>query len=105
LKNGNGGFGRGWKKRRHKRRCNKGGMEGECGWIENGSGYRGLIAIGGIGKMNDTVYTGINLNFDQGRSVESGSRRMWRGTEFRGYIRASTWESVHLVFTSAKFSR
>jgi hypothetical protein len=32
----------------------------------NGSGYRGLITIRGIGKMDDNVYTGFNLNFDQG---------------------------------------
>ena len=69
----------------------------------NGSGYRGLITIGSIGKMDDNVYTGFNLNFDEGRSVESGSIGMGRGTGFRGYIRARTWESVHLVFTSAKF--
>ncbi len=67
----------------------------------NGSGYRGLITIGGIGKMDDRVYTRFNLNFDEGRSVESGSRGMERGKKFHGYIRARTWKTVHSVFTSA----
>jgi len=69
LKNGNGGFRRGWRKKKHKRRSNKGGTEGGWGWLVNGSGYMGLITIGGIGKMYDSVYTRFNLNFDHGRSV------------------------------------
>jgi hypothetical protein len=39
----------------------------------------GLITIGRIGKMDDSVYTGFNINFDQGRSVESISKGMGRG--------------------------
>jgi hypothetical protein len=90
LKNGNGGFGKGWRKKRHKRRGNKNGTDGGWGWLVNGSGYRGLITIEGIRKMYDSVYTGFILNFDQGRSVESGSKRMGRGTKFHGYIRTKT---------------
>jgi hypothetical protein len=100
LNNGNGGARWGWRKRRHKRRGNKVGTEGGRGWLVNGSGDRGLVPIGGIRKMDDSVYTGFNLNFDE-RSVESGSRGMGRGTEFHGYICARTWEFVHPVFTSA----
>jgi hypothetical protein len=101
LNNGNGEARWVWRKRRHKRRANKVGTEGGWGWLVNGSGNRGLIPIGGIGKMDDSVYTGFNLNFDERRSVESGNRGMGRGTKFHGYIRARTWDSVHLVFTSA----
>jgi hypothetical protein len=101
LKNGNDGFDRGWRKRRHKSRGNKGGRVGRWGWFVNGGGYRGLIAIRRIGRMYDNVYTGFNLNFDQGRSVESGSRGMGRGTEFCGYICGRIWEPVHPVFIRA----
>ena len=105
MKNGIWGFGWKGRKRRHKRRGSSGGTDGGWGWLVNGSGYGGLITIGGIGKMDDSVYTGFNLNFDEGRSVESGSRGMGRGTEIRGSIRGRTWESVHPVFTSAEFPR
>jgi hypothetical protein len=105
LNNGNRRGRWGWRKRRHKRRANKVGTEGGWGGLVNGSGDRGLIPIGGIGKMDDMVYTGFNLNFDEGRSVESGSRGMGRGTELHGYIRARTWETVHHVFTSTEFPR
>jgi hypothetical protein len=101
LKNGNGGFGRGWRKRRHKSRGNKGRIEGRWGWLVNGGGYKGLIAIRGIEKMYDTVYTGFNLNLDRGRSVESGSKGTGKSTEFRGYIRGRIWESIHPVFSCA----
>ena len=67
----------------------------------NGSGDRGLIPIGGIRKMDDRVYAGFNLNLYEGRSVESGSRGLERGTEFHGYIGVRTWKTVHFVFTSA----
>ena len=42
-------------------------MDCEWEWI------RGVITIGGIGKMYDKMNTGFNFNFDQGRSVENGS--------------------------------
>jgi hypothetical protein len=64
LENGNGEFGKGWRKRRHKMRGNKGGTEGGWGWFVNGSGYGGLITIRGIRKMYGSVYTGFNLNFN-----------------------------------------
>jgi hypothetical protein len=69
LKDRNGGFGRGWRKRRHKRRGNKGGPEGGWRWLVNGGGYRGLITIGRIGKMYDSGYIGFNLYFNHRRSV------------------------------------
>jgi hypothetical protein len=69
LRNGNGGFGRGWRKKKHKRRGNKGGTEGGWRWLVNGSGYRGFITIGGIEKMYDNMYTGFNLNFDHGKNI------------------------------------
>jgi hypothetical protein len=65
-------------------------------------GYRGLNTIERIGKMDDNVYTWFNLNFDQWRSVERGKGR---GSEFCGHIHAKTRESVHPVFTNAKFPR
>ena len=49
-----------------------------------------------------TVYTGFNLNFDQKRSAESGSRGMGRGTEFRANICGRHWESANSIFTSAE---
>jgi hypothetical protein len=45
LKNGNGWFGSGWRKRIHKRRGREGGTEKGWGWLVNGSGYRGLFTI------------------------------------------------------------
>ncbi len=74
MNNGTGGVRWGRRKRRQKRRANEVGTSGGWGWLVNGSGDRGLIPIGGIGKMDDRVYTGFNLNFDEGRSVESRSR-------------------------------
>jgi hypothetical protein len=41
LKNRIWGFGRGWRKRTHKRWGNKGGTEGGWRWLVNGSGYKG----------------------------------------------------------------
>jgi hypothetical protein len=55
--------------RRDKRRGKKGGTQKGWGWLVDGSGYRVLITIGGIGKMYDNVYIGFNPNVDYGRSV------------------------------------
>ena len=33
-----------------------------------GNGYRGLVTIGGIRMMYDTMYSGFNFNLDHGRS-------------------------------------
>jgi hypothetical protein len=69
LKNGKWRFGKKWRKKKHKRRSNKGGTEGGWGWLVNGSGYRGLITIGGIKKMYDIVCIRFNFNFDHEMSV------------------------------------
>jgi hypothetical protein len=71
-------------------------MEGKMGMACEWEWIRGLITIGGIGKMYDNRYIGFNFNFDHMRNVEAEE---WKGVRiFRGYIRARTWESVHHVF-------
>ena len=54
-------------------------------------------------KTCDIMYTRLNLNFDHGMGVKSGSEGMGRDTDFHGYIRERIWEAVHPIFTRGEF--
>ena len=69
LKNGHVGSSRGWRKMTQMRWGIEGGTKGGWRLLGNGNGKKGLITIGGIGKVYDSVYTGLNFTFDHGRDV------------------------------------
>jgi hypothetical protein len=60
LNNGNARFGRGCNSRIQRFKANKkggykGGPKGGMRWLENGSGYKGLMSVERMRKMFDNV--------------------------------------------------
>jgi hypothetical protein len=70
LKNENGGFGRGWRKKRQKRRGNKGGMEGGWGWIENGMDIGGSSPSEESKRCMTVCIPGSILTLTRGRVLK-----------------------------------
>ena len=87
--------------RRHvESRLTRGGViEGRRKEDEDGS----TIEMEWIRKMYDSVNTRLNLDTNDGKGVENGSRRIKNGMEFGGYVWLKFKKSIDSVFTCGEF--